>query len=84
MTTLFGLLGLFIVLAGSALLSDLGAGRLPHPIRLVANVWVRAGYDRKWITVAMWVVFATMVFVLALLIGIPLYHSVVDLGTPRR
>jgi hypothetical protein len=81
---LYILVVLLIFFVGAALLRDLGAGRVPHPIRPVANVWVRAGCDPKWVTVAMWVVFATMAFALILLIGIPLYHAVIDLGTQRH
>ena len=81
MLYVLGVLLIFFVAA--ALLRDLGAGCVPHPIRPVANVWVRAGYDPKWVTVAMWVVFATMAFVLILLIGIFFYYAVVDLGIQR-
>jgi hypothetical protein len=66
------------------LLYYLGAGRVPPPIKPIANVWVRAGYDPKWITVAMWTTFAMMALVFFLFIGIPLYHAVVYLGTPQH
>jgi hypothetical protein len=80
---LYILVILLTFFVAAALLRDLGAGCVPHPIRPVANVWVRAGYDPKWVTVAVWVVFATMVFVSILLIGISLYQAVVHLGTQR-
>jgi len=84
MRTVYGFLGLFIILAGGSLLFYLGAGRMPPPVKPMANAWVRAGYDPKWITVVMWVVFAVIALVFFVFVGIPLYHAVVDLGTTRR
>jgi hypothetical protein len=84
MHTVYGFLGLFMILAGGSLLFYLGAGRVPPPVRPMANVWVRAGYDPKWITVAMWAVFAVIALVFFVFVGIPLYRAVVDLGTTRR
>lgn len=84
MTTLYGLVGLLIVLAGGSLLFYLGAGRVPPPIKPIANVWVSAGLDSKWITVSMWIAFVIMALVFFLFVGIPLYYAVVDLGTPRH
>jgi hypothetical protein len=82
--TSYGLLGLFSVFAGGSLLFYLGAGRVPPPIRPIANVWVRSGYDPKWITVAMWAAFVMMALAFFHFIGIPLYQAVADLGRPRR
>ena len=84
MTMFYRLVGLLIVFAGGSLLFYLGAGRVPPPIKPIANVWVRAGYDPKWITIAMWTTFAMMALVFFPFVGIPLYHAVVDLGTPRH
>jgi hypothetical protein len=84
MTTFYVLVGLLIVFVGGSLLFYLGAGRVPPPITPVSNLWVRAGYDPKWVTVALWTTFAMVALVFFLCIGIPLYHAVVDLGTPRR
>ena len=61
----------------------LGAGKVPPPIKSFASVWVRAGYNPKWITVAMWVTFAVMALAFFLFVGILLYDAIVDLGTPR-
>lgn len=84
MTTFYGFVALLIVCAGGSLLFYLGAGRVPPPIKPIANVWARAGYDPKWITVAMWITFGIMALAFFLSVGIPLYHAVVDLGTQRR
>lgn len=84
MTTFYGFVGLFIVIGGGSLVFYLGAGRVPPPIKPIANVWVRAGYDPKWITLVMWAVFAVIALVFFVFVGIPLYRAVVDLGTTRR
>jgi len=84
MTTFYEFLGLVSILAGGSLLFYLGARRVPPPIKSIANIWVRAGHDPKWITVALWTTFAIMALVFFLFVGIPLYHAVVDLGTPRH
>ena len=49
---------LSFVFAGASLLFYLGAGRVPPLVRPVANAWARAGYDPKWVTLALWGVFA--------------------------
>lgn len=82
MTLVYVLLGLMMGCAGS-LLFYLGAGRVPPPVERIFCVWVRAGYDPKWIIVAMWVSFAVMALMVFLIVGIPLYEAIVDLGTPR-
>ena len=84
MTTFYALLGILVVFVAGALLSDLGAGHVPQPIRPLANIWARAGYDPKWISVATWALFALMAGLFVLLVGIPLYYAVIDLGTPRH
>jgi hypothetical protein len=75
---------LVIVLIGASLLYYLGAGRVPPPVRPVAHAWARAGNDPKWITVALWAVFAIIAVAFLLFVGAPMFHAVVDLGSPRR
>ena len=81
MGILYSTLAIFIIFAGNSLLLDLGAGRVPSRLKPVANLLVRAGYDPKWVIVAMWGAFAILSFALLVLIGIPLVVAVVDLGT---
>jgi len=81
--TMSYLLLAFVIGCAGLLLSYLGAGRVPPPVERVFCVWVRAGYDPKWITVAMWVAFAMMALMFFLFVSSLLYYAVVDLGTPR-
>jgi hypothetical protein len=74
----------FLIIAGGWLLYNLGAGRVPQPIRPIGNMWVRAGYNPKWINVAMWTLFALIAATFLLFVARPLYTVVVDLGTTRR
>lgn len=73
---------IMICCAGS-LLFYLGAGQVPPPVKRTFCVWERAGYDPKWITVAMWVTFAVMALMFFQIVGGSLYDVIVDLGTPR-
>ena len=81
---LLGVLFSVFAVAGASLLYYLGAGRIPPPVRPVANAWARAGYDPKWITLALWGVFAIIAVAFLLFVGVPMFHAVVDLGSPRR
>jgi len=81
---LYGFAGLLIVFVAGSLLFYLGAGRVPPPAKPIADVWVRGGYNPKWITFAMWTTFAMMALLFLLFVGIPLYHAVVDVGTSGR
>ena len=80
MSNLYGMLGLLVFLVGGVLLYHLGAGRVPKLLKPVANVWVSAGYDPKWVSVGLWVLFALLAGAMLLFIGIPLYTSLADLG----
>lgn len=80
MTYLYSGLALLVFLAGGAMLYHLGSGRVPKVLKPVANVWVSAGYDPKWVNVGLWALFALLAGMMLVFIGIPLYSSLSDLG----
>lgn len=80
MMNLYGMLGLLIFLAGGALLYHLGSGRVPSVMKPVADVWVRAGCDPKWINVGLWALFGLLAGAMLIFIGFPLYDALTDLG----
>jgi hypothetical protein len=75
---------ILIFVAEGPLLYYLGAGRVPPPIKPIASAWSRAGYDPKWVTVALWGLVALIAIVFLLLIGIPMFRAIEYLGTPPR
>jgi len=75
---------ILIVVAGGLLLYYLGAGRVPPPIKPIASAWSRAGYDPKWVTVALWGLFALIAIVFLLIVGVPMFRAIEYLGTPHR
>ena len=77
-TMLYGLIAFMIVGWGASLLYYLGAGRVPPPLKPMTNVWVRAGYDPKWITVAMWATFVILALIFLFFVGRPLYYAFID------
>jgi hypothetical protein len=80
MTTLYGIFGLMIFLAGGALLSHLGAGSVPHVLKLVAHVLAKSGLSSKSFNFVLWGLFALIAFAMVIFIGIPLYTSLMDVG----
>ena len=53
MTNLYGMLGLVMFIVGGALLYHLGSGRVPKVLKPVANAWVSAGHNPKWVGVGL-------------------------------
>jgi hypothetical protein len=80
MTTLYGVFGLMIFLAGGALLSHLGAGSLPNMLKPVAHVWVKSGLSPKSFGFVLWGLFVLIAFAMVIFIIVPLYTSLMDLG----
>ncbi len=80
MTTLYGIFGLMVFLAGGALLSHLGAGSVPHILKPVAYAWAKSGLSPKSFNFVLWGLFAVIAFAMLIFIGVPLYTSVMDLG----
>ena len=80
MTTLYGVFGLMIFLAGGALLSHLGAGSTPNMLKPIAHVWVKSGLSPKSFSFVLWGLFALIAFAMIIFIGVPLYTSIMDLG----
>jgi hypothetical protein len=84
MTTLSGIFGLMIFLAGGALLSHLGAGSVPDMVKPIANVWVKSGLGQKSFDFVLWGLFALLAFAMVIFIGAPLYTSLMELGRGVR
>jgi hypothetical protein len=75
---------ILIFVAAGPLLFYLGAGRVPPPVKPLASAWARAGYNPKWVTLALWSLFALMAIVFLLLVGVAMFQAIVDLGSTRR
>lgn len=74
---------LLIVSGGGALAYYVGADRVPLRFKPLANAWLRAGYDPKWITIAIRTAFALSVILFFVVIGYFMLDAAHDLGTPR-
>jgi hypothetical protein len=80
MAVFYTILLITLIFSGGALLSHLGAGSVPKALKPFANVWLKSGRSPKSFNVALWLLFALIAMAVLLLIGIPLYSVVNDMG----